>query len=367
MDQEFPRYQDIKNRHITNGSGGAGAPRTLSWRDLVKLPRPKYLIKNVLDRGALAEIYGPSGSGKSFFATDLALHVALGWQWCGRRVSQGGVLYVSAEGGTAIGKRLEAFSQHHLISRDVNFGAVIAPTNLREPADVEQLITDGGAVAALALIVIDTCARVMPGSKEDNEDMSRLVAACDEIRLATGAAIVLVHHTGKDVSRGSRGGNALPAAVDTQIGVTRDNKSKIITAELEKQRDGVTGPLASFVLHVIDLDIDEDGDQISSCVVEVKSAGEAAEKIRRLSPAQARALELLTEAIVRDGVAPPTNSHIPSGRRCASENLWRRYCDEGSISTSDKPNAKRMAFTRAAQDLIAAHRVGKWGDFVWIV
>jgi hypothetical protein len=36
------------------------------------------------------------------------------------------------------------------------------------------------------------------------------------------------------------------------------------------------------------------------------------------------------------------------------------------ISTSDKPNARRMAFDRATQALIAAGHVGMSDPYVWI-
>ena len=62
--------------------------RTLFWPELIRLQRPEYLIKKVLDKGAFAQIFGPSGSGKSFFACDLGLHVAAGWDWRGCKVRQ---------------------------------------------------------------------------------------------------------------------------------------------------------------------------------------------------------------------------------------------------------------------------------------
>src|SRR5215471_3414392 len=45
--------------------------RTLFWHQLQDLPDPDYIIKSVIERGALVEIYGPHGSGKSFFTCDL--------------------------------------------------------------------------------------------------------------------------------------------------------------------------------------------------------------------------------------------------------------------------------------------------------
>ena len=152
--------------------------RALFWPELVKLPRPEYLVKGVLDVGSLAETFGPTSCGKSFLATDLGLYVAAGWDWNGHKVHQAGVLYVNAEGGTAIVNRLDAWRQHHGESLDdLDFAVVIEPTSLLDPAGVDQVLADAGTVPDPGLIEIDTAARVMPGGDEGAENMSTFVAA----------------------------------------------------------------------------------------------------------------------------------------------------------------------------------------------
>src|SRR3954453_12702372 len=71
-----------------------------------------YIVKGVLGDGEMGVVYGESGGGKTFFALDLALHVAAGKEWRGRRVRQGGVVYVAAEGGHGINNRVVAFKRH---------------------------------------------------------------------------------------------------------------------------------------------------------------------------------------------------------------------------------------------------------------
>ena len=60
-----------------------------------------YLIKRWIDNDAISMVYGDSNCGKSFFALDMAFHVAAGVRWQEQRVKQGKVLYVAAEGGRA--------------------------------------------------------------------------------------------------------------------------------------------------------------------------------------------------------------------------------------------------------------------------
>jgi hypothetical protein len=90
------------------------------------------------------------------------------------------------------------------------------------------------------------------------------------------------------------------------------------------------------------------------------------EQVRIKRVARDRLLELLQDAITRDGVVPPPHKHIPPHTPCVTEKLWRTYSEQGSISEGS-PDAFRMAFNRAAKTLLKNHLVGKFGDFVWII
>lgn len=85
----------------------------------------------------------------------------------------------------------------------------------------------------------------------------------------------------------------------------------------------------------------------------------------KLSAAQQRALQLLGKAIDDAGEVPPASNHIPASARCITEDLWRRYCYQGGVSAGDQ-EAKKKAFQRAAESLVASGRVGKWEPYVWV-
>ena len=271
-------------------------PRARTWAELQAIPQPEYLIKGVCERGTLIEVYGPTSCGKSFFALDMDLCLAFGREWYGHRVHQCGVVYFSAEGGHAIKRRGDAWQDHHDVDlATLSFHVVIEPTDLLSDNGVEQVLRDCEVVSDLGMVTIDTAARVMPGGSESAEDMSKFVQACDRIRCETGATVKLVHHSGKDASRGSRGSTVLPAACDTVIEIKRDNTTKVATAILEKQRDGNTGDLLHFKLDVIELGTDEDGDPITSCVVNQSNAPIDAPK--PLSANQETMFRILREAM----------------------------------------------------------------------
>ena len=106
-----------------------------------------------------------------------------------------------------------------------------------------------------------------PGANENTaEDMGRALANVRALREATGAMPILVHHAGKDTSRGSRGWSGIKAAADVQLEVIRhDNDTREI--HLEKVKDGEDGVRFGFELEVVTLGVDEDGDAITSCIV----------------------------------------------------------------------------------------------------
>jgi hypothetical protein len=370
---DFAGYEDIKARHT--GANGHDPDRRaielVRFADMQPRLGDGYLIKHLLGSTAMAVVYGESGSGKTFLALYLGMSLAAGDAFFAHRVRRVGVLYIAAEAGAGIVNRVAAAKREFEFPDLMPFAAITTPIDLcSDAADLEKLIAaiHGADLGMLiGLIIIDTLSRVMGGGNENApDDMGALVRNIDRLRTETGAAVLLVHHSGKDISRGARGHSLLRAATDTEIEVTRDDTTKIATARVTKQRDLPTDGALTFSLRQVELGMDNDGDAITSCVVEeVETAAAIKPKAARLSPAQGRALQLLADAIDAAGQVPPASNHIPSNIRCVTEDLWREYCYRGAISAGDQ-HAKRMAFKRAAEALIAAGRVGKWEPFVWL-
>jgi hypothetical protein len=362
--REFILVDEYERRQAAKAQEPARlVSRALFWNDLKVLPRPEYLVKGVLDRRSLAEIFGPTSCGKSFFATDIGLHIAAGWNWQGRRVRQAGVLYVNAEGGTAIVNRLDVWQRHH--GEDLTalpFAVVVEPTSLLDPAGVNQVLADAGKVPELGLVVVDTAARVMPGGDEGAEVMSGFVAACDRIRAETGACVMVVHHTGKDTSRGSRGSTVLPFATDTVIEIMREPGSDLATAQINKQRDGATGPILNFILKVIELGTDADGDRITSCVIEATDQKPA----RRMTDRQRRALDVLNNILADHGKPAPEAKHYPAGAAVVPIDLWRECLTSAGVLDKDASNP-RQDFKRLKDQLTERGLVGEWNRLIWAV
>jgi hypothetical protein len=334
----------------------------------IKLDRhPPYLVRGLIPRKGLIVVYGPPKCGKTFIVFDLCMHIALGWEYRDRCTQPGNVVYIACEGERGLAARKEAFQQQKLGEEaDPPFYLITSKLNL--PVQHAELILDiSGQLPpgeSCVAIVLDTLNRSIGGSENKDEDMTAYITAADALRERFRCAVIIIHHTGINQTR-PRGHTSLTGAADAQIAVRREDSHIIATVEFMK--DGLEGDSIVSTLKVVEVDEDENGDAISSCIVESADDTKLRRAKRRLSPSKKRALDLLRDAIGREGKTPPTNNHIPSNTPCVDEDLWRRFCYEGQITQSDTPNAKRQAFNRAANSLIAAGLVGKWGDMVWTV
>ena len=237
----------------------------LTTEELKQLPPTKWRVKGLFPDQGLASIYGPSGSGKSFLALDLMAAVACGSAFYGHKTTSCPVVYVALEGTGGIAKRVEAYETHHKIK---------LPTSFRIVTDMLSLFSSEASVFAEAVIeaglnegviVIDTLAQSAPGSDENSSaHMGMIISNAQLLQRMTNGLVVLIHHTGKDASRGARGHSSLYAALDAALEVKRTQGGlEWLSA---KVKDGASGNATSFRLERVVLGQDEDGDEISSCV-----------------------------------------------------------------------------------------------------
>ncbi len=90
------------------------------------------LVKGLIGEQSLCTIYGPTNTGKTFLALDLAEHIAAGRDWCGCRVKMAHpVLYLAAEGGVSLENRVAAICQEKPeLADNRNFRLLSVPLKL---------------------------------------------------------------------------------------------------------------------------------------------------------------------------------------------------------------------------------------------
>lgn len=236
------------------------------WADFINAKPPTFHIKGVIPEAALAVIYGAPSSGKTFFAMDLGFAVAQGVPWRGLKVKQGKVAYIAAEDAHGVRMRAKAYADEHKID-NMPFYILGASPNFRDFDDMTQVAKAVVALGDVSLIFVDTWARALAGGDENSaKDVGEAVTLCAKLHRATGATVILIHHSGKDSAKGARGSTALLGACDAEIEVSRCDDDR--EAQVTKLKNYKDGERYAFKLRVVPVGVDDDGDVVSSCVLE---------------------------------------------------------------------------------------------------
>lgn len=236
--------------------------------ELTRRAPTDWLIKGVIPKADLVVMYGASGSGKTFVGLDMMAAIARGVAWRGMRVRKCRVMVIAAEGSGNVGKRIEAYCrQHEINADDLDIGVMTAAPNFLLKPDISEVVASITAAGGFDVVLVDTFAQVTPGANENaGEHMGLALAHARAICEATGATVVLVHHAGKDASKGARGWSGIRAAADAELEIVRhENGQREI--RVTKMKDGQDDLSWGFTLASVVVGIDGDGDEITSCVV----------------------------------------------------------------------------------------------------
>jgi hypothetical protein len=296
----------------------------VSFADFTSRPAPTWIVKGVLPKAGLVVLYGASGAGKSFIALDVVAAVARGVQWRGKRVRQGRVVYVAAEGVGGFRNRCVAYAK----ANGLEAGAMAA---LEIIADRPNLLTPnegktlGTAIGRADLVVVDTLAQVTPGANENaGEHMGKALDQCLVIHAMTGATVLLVHHSGKDAAKGARGWSGIRAAADAELEVERTPGGRVLRTT--KQKDGDDSGEWGFELEVVNIGVDEDGDPITSCVTRETEVNKAKPVTRKLGPREQAVMDAFqviaasqVEGIEVDGVLEEALARVDLEGKKASQ------------------------------------------------
>jgi hypothetical protein len=354
---EFP------HERVQGQRAGEIKRRLVSLTSIEAVLTSNYMVKGWLDRNCLSMLYGPSNAGKTFVALDIAMHIAAGKEWHGLRVNGGPVLYIAAEGGAGIRNRLAAIKRERPDMASAPFTLLPVGVDLHGQGDA-QAICEIMPDEAPALVVVDTLARSMGAGDENTaKDAAMFVRNCDLIREATGAHVMVIHHTGKDEDRGARGSSALRAAVDNEIQIASVG-SKVGQIISRKQRDQPTPETIWFDLRTVELGVDEDGEPVTSAVVDL---GKPPKPTRKpLRGKNEVAMQALYDAL-RDHGTTKSGNTWPTNRKVVEVDHWRTACGVHGLTSGVSDSAARTAFMRAKTKLMDMDEVREFGDHVWRV
>lgn len=338
------------------------------FRELQGSSRKEWLVRKMLGAGEASAIYGKPGDGKSVLVQDMAMHIAAGWDWFGRPVRQGAVLYVALERRMLVERRAIAFRIKHRIA-DLPFAVAGGVYDFRNPSTANQIADMCRAVEQetgeeLVLVVVDTLSRALAGGDENSpKDMGAIVNATGVLLSRTRAHVAWIHHTPLDAGDRMRGHGALLGAVDTTINVARSGSAR--TGTVVKANDSEEGEAVSFALESVVIGTDEEGDTTAPVVVPQEHSGaRQSTPTRKLSDKQRLALASLTETVLSSGKPAPASYQLPQGVKIVDAETWREEMFRRGVLERDHPNP-RQEFKRIRDALAARQLIGVREEFVW--
>jgi hypothetical protein len=246
-----------------------------AFKDFKYNPNTEWVVKRVIPSSGLTVLFGKKSTYKSFVALDLAMHIAAGVPWAGRKVSQGAVIYIAAEGEEGIHKRGIGYRQYWR----VEYGSVIddAPLYLigdspnlgSDRGDVEEIVASVQAlgISKPALVIIDTLAQTLFGADENGAGMNLFIANAQKLSRSLNCAVMAVHHVGHGDDSRPRGNSSLGGAEYAEIRAEAGSDKFVTYLEIGKLKDEADKERfkASLVRHV--LGKDEEGEETSTLVV----------------------------------------------------------------------------------------------------
>ena len=278
--------------------------RPVSASELANRPPVRWRVRDVLPMEGIAAIYGPPSCGKSFLALDL-----------------------------------------------------------RQPQDRADIVQAARAAGlAGGVLCIDTLAASAPGMDENaSADMGEIIAALKALQAELGGLVLAVHHTGKDATKGLRGHSSLLGALDAAIEVTRtEDRREWRTA---KSKDGSDGDARPFRLEVVELETDDEGEPVTSCVVAPEER--AADALRRVALPGGGNMRLAFDAIAAalKSARAYGMASAPPGRPCIE---LETATTAAAAALPCEPKRRRERAQAAVTGLVSRGNLGHAEGWIWL-
>jgi putative DNA primase/helicase len=337
--------------------------------DFSAKPSPlKWFVKDWLQEKALIMVHGPSGAGKSFLVLDWCLRMASGLtDWAGHKVKPVNVLYLAGEGHWGLKGRIAAFKQKHNVN-NLSMFVSKSGVDINTPEGYRQVTEHIRSLPFKPdMIVIDTLHRFYHGDENSSQDAKTMLEACAALMREFDCSILLVHHTGvsEEAQHRARGSSAWRGALDIEISVTplkSENEGTAFSIVQRKAKDSELARPIFARLEVVSIAgwFDEDGDQVTSAVVEITEAPEDKSKGVGIG----EYVKLWGEAWFQCGKEFSENGNPIISRSALADYLQKKgiYEKESAIKAALSPsNHNKFIGALILADIIRVHNAGVKG------
>ena len=318
---------------------------------------PLHLVRGLFPQVGTTCLFGAPGTGKSFVAFDVVLSVAAGLEVLGRRSLQGAAVYLTTEGKSGLKARAIAWAQARDIDiSDLPVALIEEPVNLRDAEAVATLIDrirrlERNSGVPCRFICVDTLSQCLFGDENRQEDMAEFTGAMTRISNVLGVQVCVVHHSGKDKTKGARGSSVINGNFDTLLALDEgDCEGQLVLRTGKQKNDGKAA--VCIVLERVECGVDGDGEPVYSLVVSDDS-GEPVDIGNGCQPSRSslteygqKTLEVLRAAgpdglELREWRKRARGAGVGSGRDAAANDWTNKLVARGFVEV--RPNGKHVA------------------------
>lgn len=317
--------------------------------NITPLPRAeRELISGLLPSRGLAVLYGLPKSYKSFVALNIGLTISEGTTWSGRKVSQGPVVYVAAEGALGLKTRIAAAKLKIAQTNNVPFYLVTAcpdfGKNSTDPTILAEEILQDLSGATPSLIILDTLARVLGEADENGAGMQSFIKNAEELADRCKCLVLAVHHERKGRGGGLRGHSSLAGAV---VANWKVQKKRGLEAQIfiEASKDNADGGFLIAKLKQVQLPASNEDEPETTLIVDqvIRAKRECkSDNSKPLTNSQKEILNIIVSQIKEQGREIDGLIRIP----CSDCREW--YADHSPL----KKSSARKAFDRGRGALV---------------
>ena len=337
-----------------------------------------WQIKGLFECRTYGQIFGATGSGKSFVVLDMAYCIAAGIDYHGHETKQGNVVYICGEGFSGLNRRLKALQGKYNQDIGNNFFISEQPGAFMDATVTSNVCEAVKAVGDVSLVIIDTLHRNMgDGDENSSSDFGKFLRNIDTFLKPLGVTVLIIHHSGHEATTRSRGTSSIRGSWDFEYQTALSNDCLTLTNT--KVKDGPKPAPLSFEFAPVTLGEDSDGYPITSVVLNFIEASEYGKKKtrRKLGPRDDAIMQTLSDAIALCGIEPSAeikakfggfDSVIGKLQKIVLIDHWRELAYKTISTDSDeegKAQAKKKAFKRCRDKLLADGYTVEHGDYAW--
>lgn len=348
---------------------------------------PFYVVQRMFQAGSLYAFTAAWGAGKTALSVSLAIHVATGREWAGRRVEKSRVLYLCGENPDDVKLRVRKTAEVFGIGKDEVVGNIhftrrpFAIDNKQElAAFVADAVATLGPNEKFGLVIVDTGpAHSEAEDENDNRQMHKLAMALRDLMRPLGnpATLVLMHPV-KNASRDTlepRGGGAFSGSVDGLIFGWRENPDDPIEVYHKTKFRGPGFPSLFFQLqaHAIAGMVDNFGDPVMTVVASpCTEQPQTQPRGPKLSKREASFMKMIAACRTMD---PPRQEFSPSYSQfthrvptkviadSVMRDMWAKTY--GGDVDPDTPRRMFNAISRKLSEELNV--IGQWSGYWWLV